>query len=504
MTLPLGTQSPDFAEPLLGYRVWVLDRMGHLRAVIVDTERWRSGVNEATCWANKAHHAPHPGCGCGFNALHRAPHDYLGDAGHALGAIAAWGEIDLYEAGFRASHACVLALAESPRISGSALHAEKLKRASDRYGVPLVSLADLGTIARRYARPVAPAELPRRRHRRPPARPPRRIRAVPRAALPAATKGHGMSIAAHLALSHQGTRTRVGPTPAIAAAVGGELTHRVVRGERLEEGSPLFDLGAGTRRLLCPSPVAGRVTALADPAGADLSQGAGGGGWAVEIPPDPVPTDYWPVVWGASGADRYRDAVLAAGSDADLLASPLADDRRVRGDLAEATARSWLRAFCRSLEREVAADRPALELLDLAVRFRLPAGEEVSLSAPSDGEPGCVRLGLPSAAAGICFDLDPAAFALYWRGELRLRQDGVLIAASKRGAKASPRLWGALTAGTCGQAQFAISIHRRWMRRAAAILEELGNPWFRAGDTVRDAARNRQVLGGCESERNAA
>jgi len=41
-----------------------------------------------------------------------------------------------------------------------------------------------------------------------------------------------------------------------------------------------------------------------------------------------------------------------------------------------------------------------------------------------------------------------------------------------------------------------MSIHRRLFPGATQILDELGDPWFRAGDAVRDRDRNRAALAG--------
>ena len=63
-----------------------------------------------------------------------------------MGVIAAWGEIEVYAAGFRAEYASVIALAHEP--SRSTGPPARLREAGRRYGVRLVSLADLEAEAR--------------------------------------------------------------------------------------------------------------------------------------------------------------------------------------------------------------------------------------------------------------------------------------------------------------------------------------------------------------------
>jgi hypothetical protein len=97
---------------------------------------------------------------CGLHALHR-PEDGRLKLGHpAVGAIAAWGEIEVYAAGFRAEYACVIALAHQPsRSRGSVV---SLRDAARRYGVRVVSLAELEGEARRFALPLPEEVLPAR------------------------------------------------------------------------------------------------------------------------------------------------------------------------------------------------------------------------------------------------------------------------------------------------------------------------------------------------------
>ena len=139
---------------MLGFRVWTLDRGGILRPFSADGT-WEPGVNTAACHSepNPRHIPPVADCSCGFYALHddrdRRFTSWFNDSGHALGAIAAWGEMEVHWPGFRAQHACVVALVLPQRAT--ATHERKLREAADRYRVDLVSRDQLRRAGRRHA-----------------------------------------------------------------------------------------------------------------------------------------------------------------------------------------------------------------------------------------------------------------------------------------------------------------------------------------------------------------
>jgi hypothetical protein len=77
-----------------------------------------------------------------------------------VGAIAAWGEIEVYAEGFRAEYASVIALVHQvPRSSGPPA---PIREAARRYGVRLVSLAALEAEASEFALPLPDKVLPNR------------------------------------------------------------------------------------------------------------------------------------------------------------------------------------------------------------------------------------------------------------------------------------------------------------------------------------------------------
>jgi hypothetical protein len=152
--------APDFASAVAGYRAWQLAPGGVLFPLAIPAAPpWQPGVNRARCFAGRrldAHEAPATDCKCGLHALHD-PDDGRLRLGHpVVGAIAAWGEIEVYAAGFRAEYASVIALADQP--SGTAGMRARLREASRRYGVRLVSPADLDAEAAEFALPL-PGEV---------------------------------------------------------------------------------------------------------------------------------------------------------------------------------------------------------------------------------------------------------------------------------------------------------------------------------------------------------
>jgi hypothetical protein len=158
------SDAPDFASAVAGYRAWQLGPGGVLFPLAVPAApRWEPGVNRARCFAGQGHNghgAPATHCTCGLHALHD-PDDGRLKLGHpAVGAIAAWGEIEVYAAGFRAEYAAVIALAHEP--SRSTGPPARLRETARRYGVRLVSLADLEAEASEFAVPLPDDVLPRR------------------------------------------------------------------------------------------------------------------------------------------------------------------------------------------------------------------------------------------------------------------------------------------------------------------------------------------------------
>lgn len=158
--------APDFIEPAAGYRAWRVGQRGELLPFGVNAAPWARGVNEATCerhfigWRpTTTHVAPAADCTCGFYALHDPTDERLdfytrprATSLPAVGAIAAWGDMEVHRTGFRAQFACVIALAEHPRMPRG--ERESVWRAAELCGVPFVPWDELPAAALREAAPL--------------------------------------------------------------------------------------------------------------------------------------------------------------------------------------------------------------------------------------------------------------------------------------------------------------------------------------------------------------
>ncbi|HKJ35918.1 MAG TPA: hypothetical protein VKA36_05070 [Solirubrobacterales bacterium] len=495
------SNAPDSAQPILGWRVWRLDEDALLRPLVVGSP-WVRGTNEARCQIKETRHrAPGRGCVCGFNALHEVPREFLGDGGHAVGAIAAWGTVDVYRTGLRAERACVLGLLDLP-ASGE-VHAERLQRAAAFYGVPLLPLDELTRHVERLAGSAAETLAPGI-NRRPPV-PQRPAQPLPAGALPQAGVGDGVQIHTHLAIEHRRRNMRVGPTPSLAALCSDQVEPVVGAGEIVAEGDPLFAAYAGRCVTVGPAPAAGVVLAVHDDV-PRFEAGPRRGGWLVELRLEAESLDGSSIAWGRRGAEAYREHVLASGSDADLLLTCAENPAPAETLLDPDEGRAWLRAFAQRLDtgvREDTALRVALSSMAGAgaVRFEVEGVETLRIAPPAVGSDRWVTSTGPApeeagrGAEEIRIRLRPDSLRRYWRGELGLAPDDVSV--SEPGAAGHEYLAPLhLLSGDRGRLLLANSLHKRLFGAATAILDDLGNPWFKAGDAIRDPVANLEALCG--------
>jgi hypothetical protein len=169
---------PTFAECVIGYRAWLIGSDGQLWPLSDHRRAWQPGINTARCncgtmtslkfeWSWRdcrrvvepapAHEAPDDACSCGLYSWRDPPRSRGNDPRFAraeaiAGAVASWGRTQVHEDGFRAEHACVVALGYPN--SGTADARGQLEQIASRFRVELVPLIDLEVTAREHGSPL--------------------------------------------------------------------------------------------------------------------------------------------------------------------------------------------------------------------------------------------------------------------------------------------------------------------------------------------------------------
>lgn len=78
-------------------------RNPQLSSISISTKGWEPGVNEALCHAGNDHVAPDTNCNCGLYAYHiPLKGGYWNCDQYLVGAVKAWGQIQVHREGFRA------------------------------------------------------------------------------------------------------------------------------------------------------------------------------------------------------------------------------------------------------------------------------------------------------------------------------------------------------------------------------------------------------------------
>lgn len=334
-------ESPDLTEAVLGFRIWSLGVKGTLGAIAAGSI-WSPGVNRAICCPSAvpakrpAHRSPHPGCVCGFNAFAELNTQLRVQAGIALGAIAAWGEIDVYQTGFRAEYAQVVTLALPPQSSSTrGIDIERVELAAVRYDVPLVPRGELVAEACRHASPVAPSVLPTAAPA--PTRTSRAASGSPRSSLAPVTRGrariatwddargHGIWVRRHVAARCHKNAVDLGPAPAATALLAPDPeVSTLPLGTRVEAGDVVATIGAAYpgRSIHLLSPLSGTVSGLNPGFAADLLEGdvaVSGAPRLLTLTPDAgAPLDDAPLLWDRPAVELYRQGVLGR-SDASVF-----------------------------------------------------------------------------------------------------------------------------------------------------------------------------------------
>jgi hypothetical protein len=303
--------APDFVEPIVGYRAWRLDReeLVPWSAGRAGAGAWTPGVNQATCLHPGAHPDQSPpvaDCSCGLYALADPRDDRLRPSFEAVGAVVAWGDVEVHATGFRAQYAAIVALGlpEDAELG----HLTRLREAARRYGVPAVPVGSLADAALEYGRPIAFESIlvPRRRaitiHRTPP----------PPLGVDGAT---GIALDEHLVVTVERGGVRLAPTPPLAKALE-EMTATVVdSGTMVGAGDVVVRVG-GADGFVLRTPVAGVV--------GRPPEGTAPGAEAVGLwlAPTTWEDDAAGIAWGAAGGRFYAAELEKARTrDADPFAS---------------------------------------------------------------------------------------------------------------------------------------------------------------------------------------
>ena len=453
--------APDFAEPVAGFRAWLVDEEGQLRPVSMGSS-WEPGVNKAVChgiWPGRAKHSPpHTDCQCGLHAFHNPANRDLAGGGYALGAIAAWGEIDVYRAGFRAEYGCVVALAY--REESTIRHFRRLQAAAERYGVNLVEYDDLLGEALRYARPLPRDALPRQASTARAKRRPRRTSSAPGAkrsqrppaatarpaiapsAPPWAAGNPGFCLRSHLMVQVRNQTATVSATPAYLAAIGSPLSLSLcAAGAPVTRGDVIAVLETEAGRFAVSAPVDGRLSAVNEPL-ASKPERMAPDDWVARIEAGPPEFSAGLVVWGEEGWREYlrhvaaRDddiiraeaalsgqAPLEASSAAELLEALRGRRRSAQPPacfLAEEGRLMWL---ARTLDRELAADASLCEALQargIGLEVEILGCDQHLVVDVSPAARPCIRLGREPTRSDVVLRLDPSQLHGYWSGELDL------------------------------------------------------------------------------------
>lgn len=436
--------APDFIEPAAGYRAWRLGQWADLLPFGVSAAPWARGVNEATCerhflgWRpTTSHAAPAADCTCGFYALHDPADERLDfytrngairNPVPAVGAIAAWGDMEVHRTGFRAQFACVTALAEHPRMSRG--ERESLWHAAERYRVPLVPWGELRAAALREAAPLPPLD---------PEPLLRRQRSGP---VVAHVGELGVCSERHTWVRHDGREVGLGVTRALARLFGQQA--RIVTipsGTEVQFGETVAAVYGAKETLYLSTPVSGKVTGLSDAlrrtpeiAGADASHT----NWLVRLKPEKWNTETLNLVWGPAGRVDYRSTLqdlVARGRDPyEALRRPAtpagpmrtwaeawAELQALRDRPVFADADSLYSTVGTELEHALAADerlRSSLTELDMTVRYEMTEPEAtVTLDLRPPG-PRIACGGETRHRADVSFRLTGNTLHRYRRGQL--------------------------------------------------------------------------------------
>jgi glycine cleavage system H lipoate-binding protein len=266
------SDAPLLTHALPGFRTWMLDRTGALVPYTGQTGPWSAGVNTARCARGAAHVAPATDCSCGIYAFHHPSRRLTCEP--FVGAIAAWGDMEIHRDGFRAQHAVVLALAGA--------RTPALTKAAERYGVPIVPRSALQPLAALLTGtlPVSLVDLP------------------PHGSPDWLARRRGYSAEHQVWAEPSSGTVTIGVSPALLAWLrdGVQVDPQPPREDR---HVPVRVTGGGGAIELPPL-VRGAVTAV-NPAPEPCADDPEGGCWIARIAPSDWEADCHAFTWGRAG-----------------------------------------------------------------------------------------------------------------------------------------------------------------------------------------------------------
>lgn len=305
----MSDAAPDLIEPVIGYRAWHLGPDALLRPWSFPEHAWTPGVNVARCLRTPGHTPPVGLCSCGIYALSDASDRRLHFSGdQAVGAIAAWGDLEVHASGFRAERACVVALAAAPGTGG--LKLERLRRAAHRHRVPIVAPGDLTREASMHGAPVGPPVEWSRLHLDPLTQ----IPSMSKSRLVAPERG--VCARSHVWLETALGSVVCGLTAQLAAALGhvSDLDVPSV-GARVVAGDRLATIHGPTGPCAVWAPVSGTVLAVNPRVSLNarlLVDDPEGAGWLVRVLPDRWLADAGECLWGTDARRHYASSLTGA------------------------------------------------------------------------------------------------------------------------------------------------------------------------------------------------
>ena len=408
-------EAPDYLEAVIGYRAWHLGDDGVLKPWTFTALPWSAGVNRAVCARDDRHRPPVADCMCGLYALADPSDRRLHLQGEQIvGAIAAWGDLEVHRTGFRAQEACIVALALPDRAGVD--QRDRLERAAARYGVALVPAGDLSAEALRHGAPL-PEELwepawpaPRRAPARAGALP-----AVDPADFGAAARG--IALDAHLWVETALGSVVVGLTRALAGGLGDAPRLTLPEpGAALEAGDHAATVTGAGGAFGIWAPVGGSVLTVNPKLAQDpglLARDPEGAGWLLRLAPRDWARDAPAVTWGAAAARHYAACLARDAARGDAFADVRLE--RLHALPPVRSAADVLAALRAEREAPRFADAAAVHE-ELGGRLRDALGADPALRAHLGRLDAVVRFTLHDPEAELVLDLRD--------GEARLRNTG--------------------------------------------------------------------------------